>query len=172
MDFLTELDIHDRHINYAVAAAMDMASMSFDERDGWCDDAKQVAIEAILEHTDKQRNWLLSRAKWAVFDWIVSFVYDSPPEYVKEDFVFPESELESNEYWIDLAIYVYDVFVSLGLRSAEEYAKIFVLRARGNTYQNISVMLDMNYDVVRVMSSRARKYFNRYTNSPKVLYTN
>lgn len=153
--------ISEANIRYAIAAAMDMANMSVAERDCWYDDAIQVAWMAIIKDASRPRNWLLSRARWAVFYWICEFVYDSPPEYVDENTPVP-AEDASNEEWLDMATFVTECFVGLGLKSAETYAKIFMMRARGDGYQNIAITLSIDYDAVRSMASRARNYLRHW----------
>jgi len=137
--------IEQRHMRYAAISGLDRANCPIST----CllDDAIQEAWVAALTalKAGKSREFAITRARWAVFDWIVQIYRENDAAYalarVRGDFV---ARVDKSE--------IFDRFAGRG-----KYGRVICLALEGATVFEIADRLGISQAAVRSYISRGRR---------------
>lgn len=135
-------------------------------------DARQVAWLSLLESQGQHPGWRISRAKWAVFEYVITQVYRQQVggERVMHEPLFPElasPEADCDDDQIEWTLVVKKFMEMLPPGSAT----IAVLLLRGKSNYEIAESLGLaNEDSARALVSRTRQRINEVLNDPGYMH--
>ena len=126
----------------------------------WMDDAKQVAWLSFLESRGKHDGWRVSRAKWAVFEFVINHVYGQMADFVEiEDRNFTNETGSDDCFPVEWQQVV--IAFSRYLSPAHLAIAIWLLQGKSN-FEIAEMGRYSSEDSARAMVSRVRRKIGDY----------